>query len=247
MIVALLSDVHANFEALSACLEHARARAAERFIFLGDHVGYGPDPERVLEVLTNLVGGNGIAVLGNHDLAVTQRSSASMQEEARAAIDWTRKRLPAAQIDFLAGLPLTAEEGGRLYVHANAWAPDRWEYITGVFDARRSMRATPNRWTFCGHVHTPALYHMTDDGRTSAFVPQPGVRIPLPVTRRWLAVVGSVGQPRDGNPAASYALFDDQSALLTFFRVPYDYASVARRIRESGLPTGLAMRLETGA
>jgi diadenosine tetraphosphatase ApaH/serine/threonine PP2A family protein phosphatase len=88
---------------------------------------------------------------------------------------------------------------------------------------------------------------MTDDGRTSAFVPQPGVRIPLPVTRRWLAVVGSVGQPRDGNPAASYALFDDESALLTFFRVPYDYASVARRIRESGLPTGLAMRLETGA
>jgi diadenosine tetraphosphatase ApaH/serine/threonine PP2A family protein phosphatase len=247
VIVALLSDIHANFEALSECLEHARARGAERFVFLGDYVGYGPDPERVLDVLANLVGGGGVAVLGNHDLAVTQRSSASMQEDARAAIDWTRKRLSNAQIEFLAGLPLTAEESGRLYVHANAWAPDRWEYITGVLDARRSMRTTRHRWTFCGHVHTPALYHMTDDGRTSVFAPQPGVRIPLPVTRRWLAVVGSVGQPRDGNPAASYALFDDTSGLVTFLRVPYDYTSVARRIRESGLPTGLAMRLEAGA
>jgi diadenosine tetraphosphatase ApaH/serine/threonine PP2A family protein phosphatase len=247
VIVALLSDVHANFEALSECLEHARARGAERFVFLGDHVGYGPDPERVLDVLANIVGGGGIAVLGNHDLAVTLRSSSSMQEDARAAIDWTRKRLSTAQIDFLAGLPLTAEESGRLYVHANAWAPDRWEYITGVVDARRSLRATRHGWTFCGHVHTPALYHMRDDGRTSVFVPQPGVRIPLPVTRRWLAVVGSVGQSRDGNPAASYALFDDTSSLLTFFRVPYDYRSVARRIRESGLPTSLAKRLEAGA
>jgi len=246
MLIAFLSDVHANHEALSACLEHARSLNADHFVFLGDHVGYGPDPARVLETIEASVGRGAVAILGNHDLSVTLKPREQMHDQARAAIEWTRSRLAAPQLEFLARLPLTAVEDGRLYVHANAWAPGEWEYITGVFDAARSMRATERRWTFCGHVHTPALYHMTEDGRTSAFAPVPGVGIPLGPRRRWLAIVGSVGQPRDGNPAASYASFDPATAMLTFFRVPYDYATAARKIREAGLPPELAVRLQTG-
>jgi diadenosine tetraphosphatase ApaH/serine/threonine PP2A family protein phosphatase len=246
MLTAFLSDVHANREALSACLEHARSRNAERFVFLGDHVGYGPDPGSVLDTISTMTGEGAIAILGNHDLAVAKKPTIAMQDDAKAAIEWTRGRLTVAQLEFLARLPLMARENGRLYVHANAWAPAQWDYITGVYDAARSMRATEHRWTFCGHVHTPALYHMTEDGRTSLFVPVPGVGIPLGARRRWLAIVGSAGQSRDGNPAASYALLDDTSSLLTFFRVPYDYSAVARKIRDSGLPPGLVARLRAG-
>jgi diadenosine tetraphosphatase ApaH/serine/threonine PP2A family protein phosphatase len=138
------------------------------------------------------------------------------------------------------------EESGRLYVHANAWAPDGWEYVTSPFDAGRSMRATRCRLTFCGHVHTPALYHAAFDGRASAFVPVPGTGIPLGPQRRWLAIPGSVGQSRDGNPAAAYALFDDAAGVLTFHRVPYDEQVPLRKIRDAGLPLSYNARVEAG-
>jgi diadenosine tetraphosphatase ApaH/serine/threonine PP2A family protein phosphatase len=121
-------------------------------------------------------------------------------------------------------------------VHANAWAPEQWEYINSTFDAGRSLRATPRRLTFCGHVHTPSLDHAGADGRTSSFDPVPGMGIPLGSTRRWLAIPGSVGQPRDANPAACYAIFDDASGVMTFHRVPYDAEVPLRKIRDAGLP-----------
>ena len=244
--IALLADVHANSEALSACLEHARGQEPDRYVFLGDLVGYGPDPESVLETIEAAVARGGIAVLGNHDLAVARGASARMHEEARRAIEWTRSRLGAGHLQFLAGLPVAVEENGCLYVHANAWAPAEWEYIDGEVDAARSMRATLCRRTFCGHVHTPALYHMAEAGRAVHFAPTPGTRIPLGSRRCWLGIVGSVGQPRDGNPAACYALLEEPPAFLTFFRVPYDYETAARRMRQAGLPPGLSARLSKG-
>jgi diadenosine tetraphosphatase ApaH/serine/threonine PP2A family protein phosphatase len=236
MRIALLADVHANLEALAACIEHARKAEAGRHVFLGDLVGYGADPGPVLDKVIALVAGGGVAVLGNHDFAVVRGTSPQMNPEARTVVEWTRAHLLPSQLDFLEALPLTVVEDGRLYVHANAWAPERWEYITSPFDAGRSLRATPCRLTFCGHVHTPALYHAAADGRTSAFAPVSGTGIPLLAPRRWLALPGSVGQSRDGNPAASYAVFDDASGLLTFHRVPYDVEVPLRKIRGAGLP-----------
>jgi diadenosine tetraphosphatase ApaH/serine/threonine PP2A family protein phosphatase len=244
--IALLPDVHANREALSACLDHARGRGADRYVFLGDLVGYGADPGWVIDTTERLVAQGGAAVLGNHDLAVTEEAGRPMQPEARRAVEWTRSQLSDAQRDFLASLPIQIDERDRLFVHTNAWAPRGWEYIREPFDAGRSLRATACRLTFCGHTHEPSLYHMAADGRVSPFQPVPGTEIPLALPRRWLVIPGSVGQPRDGNPASCYALFDDSHTAVTFFRVPYDFETAARKILQAGLPEIFSTRLTIG-
>jgi len=247
--VALLADVHANAEALTACLTHAGRQRAGRHVFLGDLVGYGPDPAAVLDTVMRHVASGGVAVAGNHDAAVTSDATLAgrMGPEIQRSVEWTRRQLAPAQLDFLRGLPLALEESDRLYVHANAWDPAGWEYVLGPLDAGRSLRATRCRRVFCGHAHDPALYHMTPRGRVEPFLPVPGVGVPLGPRRRWLAIPGSCGQPRDGNPAASYALLDVEKNLMTWFRVPYDHELTARKIRAAGLPETFADRLVAGA
>lgn len=245
MLIALIADVHANREALTACLAHVRAQQADRCIFLGDHVNYGADPEWVVATIMDYVSAGSVAILGNHDAAVGQRRP-SMAAPAQTALEWTRVQLGASHRAFLAGLPLTFEEDGRLFVHADATAPQRWNYVTDREDAARSLRATTSRITFCGHVHRPATYNLSPAGKVTAFEPAARVPVPLLPQRRWLAVIGSVGQPRDGNPAACYAMLDTRSDELTYFRVPYDVESAADKIRRAGLPDVLAERLRWG-
>ncbi len=246
MRTALLADVHANLEAFQACLEHAHERQAGRHAFLGDLVGYGADPGPVVELVMRSVERGSVAVQGNHDQAVAVGPHGSMSDEATQAVKWTRGQLTSAQLSFLAGLPLSVEQSGCLYVHANAWDPAGWEYLTSSLDVARSLGATHCRQTFCGHVHRPGLYHLSPGGMVARFDPVPGTGIPLGSRRRWLAIAGSVGQPRDGIPAASYAVFDDRTSVLTFYRVPYDSAEAARKVREAGLPEVLGRRLEAG-
>jgi len=245
--IALLAEVHANAEALTACLLHARRHRAQRHVFLGDLVGYGADPGAVLDVVMEKVQAGGAAVAGNHDLAVVAGGNVRMGPEIQRAVDWTRGQLDAAQIEFLSALPMKIEESDRLYVHANAWDPGGWEYVLGPLEAGRSLRATSRRWTFCGHVHDPALYHATPSGRVESFVPVPGVAVPLGLRRRWLAIPGSCGQPRDRNPAASYALLDLEKSSMTWFRVPYDHEAAAKKIWRAGLPESFGARLLAGA
>jgi diadenosine tetraphosphatase ApaH/serine/threonine PP2A family protein phosphatase len=245
VLLALFSDIHANREAFSACLKAARGRGAERLVFLGDFVGYGGDPEWTLETVIGLVAEGALAVRGNHDDAVSNPSE-TMNREAQAAIDWTRSRLSSAQRRFLAELPLSIEEDDRLYVHAEASQPKRWRYGMGAADAARSLTATSALVTFCGHIHRPALYSISAAAKMTSFVPTSGVPIDLLKGRRWLAVLGSVGQPRDANPAAAFALYDTDSREMTYCRVPYDVEAAAHRIREAGLPGWLADRLLLG-
>ena len=252
MKIALLADLHANREALEAVLAHARERGTEQHVFLGDYVGYGADPEWVVGTVMELVGKGAIAVLGNHDSAVKAGGDA-MESPARTVIEWTRGQLGAEQRAFLAGLPLTWEEEGRLYLHAEAVAPRKWTYVSEAPDAGRSIRATSCRFTFSGHVHKPAIYNMTEMWtsvsemwKTTTFRPVPGVPVPLMPQRRWMAVIGSVGQPRDGNPAACYATLDTARGELTYHRVPYDLDATGEKIRAAGLPWMLAERLRKG-
>jgi diadenosine tetraphosphatase ApaH/serine/threonine PP2A family protein phosphatase len=245
MRIGLLTDIHGNREALAACLEHARRNDISRFVFLGDYVGYGADPGWVVDTVTSEVERGAIAVLGNHDAAL-KSGTAGMNELAAVSIDWTRGQLSATQQDFLADLPLTFTEGDRLYVHANAYAPEAWGYVTDLYSASRSIIATSAHITFCGHIHVPALYHMSMTGKFASFDPVDRVEIPLSSHRRWLAVIGSVGQPRDHNPAACYAVLDDERNVLTYIRVPYDIESAARKIRDAGLPAMLSHRLFEG-
>jgi diadenosine tetraphosphatase ApaH/serine/threonine PP2A family protein phosphatase len=245
VLLALFSDIHANRQAFSACLDFARARGAERIICLGDYVGYGADPEWTVDTVMALVDNGTLAVRGNHDNAVVVPSE-TMNAEAQAAIEWTRGQLSRHQRRFLAELPLACEEDDRLYVHSEASSPAKWRYVLSTADAGRSLMATEAHITFCGHVHKPALYSISVTGKMTSFVPISGVSVQLLTGRRWLAVLGAVGQPRDGDPAASFAMFDTNSREITFCRVPYDVEEAARRIRENGLPLWLAERLSFG-
>lgn len=247
MKLALVTDLHANREAVSAVMAHAEARGAERFAFIGDFVGYGADPAWVVDLVRGHVSRGAIAVMGNHDQAVVQGPRPSMISDARLAVDWTRARLSTEQLAFLSTLPMSVIDGDMLFVHANAYAPSEWGYIAGQADAVRSLQASDRRFTFCGHVHEPQLFHMTATGKAGAFAPTPDVPIPLSPQRRWLVIPGAAGQPRDGDPAACYASFDTSTAALTFHRVPYDVEATAAKVRAAGLPEALAQRLIDGS
>jgi diadenosine tetraphosphatase ApaH/serine/threonine PP2A family protein phosphatase len=246
MKIALITDLHANREAVEAVLEHAAAQGTQQYAFLGDFVGYGADPAWVVDRLRDHVARGAIVVLGNHDQAVARGASPTMRPDARYVIEWTRSRLDAAQLDFLGSLPLTHEQGELLFVHANAFEPAAWDYVQGRAEAVRSLHATRQRITVCGHMHEPALYHLSLAGKAGEFLPVPGEPIPLLPSRRWLVIPGSCGQPRDGNPAACYAAYDTESLDLRYWRVPYDHEGAAAKMREAGLPSSLADRLAHG-
>ena len=245
MLIALFADIHANRQAFSACLQQARADGVERIVLLGDYVGYGGDPEWAVDTVMDLAAHGAPAVLGNHDEAIGNPHE-RMNVEARVAIEWTRGVLGAAQRQFLAGLPLTFNDAGRLYVHADASKPGSWIYVASTAQAADSIAATPAHITFCGHIHRPALYSMSPTAKMTAFIPTADVAIQLMPGRRWLAVLGSVGQPRDGNPAAAYAMLDTDRRELTYCRAPYDVEGAAAAIRRHGLPDSLAERLFKG-
>src|SRR4051812_28007618 len=242
-MIALLADIHANLQAFEACLAHARGCGATRFVLLGDLVGYGADPGPVVDRAAALARDGAIVLKGNHDEAI-ERTPTYLNDMAQAAIRWTRSTLTPGQKDFLSRLPLCVKEDTRCYVHASADRPARWTYVDGPSAAATSMASAGLPYTFCGHVHDQRLYFEDAAGRVSAFRPHAGTAIPIPAHRRWLAIAGSVGQPRDGDAAAAYALLD--GARLTFHRVAYDHRAAAAKVRSAGLPEVLAYRIEHG-
>ena len=245
MLMAFFADIHANRQAFSACLDDSRASGAQRFVLLGDYVGYGADPEWTVETVMQLAGDGAPAVLGNHDSAVANPHEA-MNVEAKVSLEWTRGELGKPARDFLARLPLSRTDDDRLYVHAEASHPKAWSYVTSTVEAARSIVAAPAQVTFCGHVHRPTVYSLSAAAKMTAFTPVTGVPIPLLPGRRWLIVAGSVGQPRDGNPAASWLMLDTVKREITFCRAPYDIDAAASAIRGKGLPVWLAERLFRG-
>ncbi|GAB1386993.1 metallophosphoesterase family protein [Melaminivora sp.] len=252
MKIALLSDIHANWQALQACLAHARAQGADQMALLGDLVGYGADPGPVLDCCMALVAEGALAVRGNHDAASLAPPPAAAANLGEQSAQWTAPRLNAAQREFLASLPLTARAGPDvLLVHASADAPERWHYVADSNAAERSMAAATQidpaiRYVFSGHVHEQALYFLTPTAKLMRFTPRPGVPVPVPPHRQWLAIAGSCGQPRDGDVRAMYALYDAAAAQITFHRVAYDHLAAVAAVRASGQPGFFAERLEKG-
>lgn len=244
MKLALLSDIHANLEALEACLADATAQGATRWIILGDLVGYGADPGGVVERVRALEAQGAIVLRGNHDEAATH-GPRGFSSAAATAMRWTMEQLPPGMRAWLDSLPLTVAEEDRLYTHADASLPADWRYVTDARAARRSLLATDARRTFCGHTHVPALFRMATAGKVVPLPPEMGPQM-LDTEHRWLAVIGAVGQPRDGNPAAAYALLNTADSTFLTRRVPYDVAGAAAKIRAAGLPELLAERLFVG-
>jgi predicted phosphodiesterase len=245
--IALFSDIHSNLEAFDACYEHAIAQGATRFIFLGDMVGYNANPKEVLEKIMVLVqSGSALAVRGNHDTACFDSQPNKMNPVADLAIEWTKTQISAEHESFMAQLPAIAFEEDRCYVHGSAYQPEAWHYVTDGLSAWRSAESSGKIYTFSGHVHEQALYYQSSVGKLIRFAPHAGDAIPTGRHRRWVAIVGSLGQPRDNNPKANYALFDPQEENLYFHRVSYDHILAADKIRAAGLPQELANRLIQG-
>ena len=245
MRIAVLADIHANLEALRTCLAHAEREGATQYVFLGDLVGYGADPVACLGLLADHAARGALLVRGNHDDAALGGLCESMNFVAREATYWTRAQLSGSERDFLASLPYAARRDDLLFVHAGIDAPGKWDYITSSLRAARCMDAAQASVTFAGHVHHPSLYFAAGSG-VHHFQPVAGAPISLSGRRRWLAIGGSVGQPRDGNNAAAYALYDEEQRMLKYFRLPYDHLSAARKILAAGLPERLALRLQKG-
>ena len=253
MKLALLSDIHANLHAFEACLAHAEAAGAQGYALLGDLVGYGAFPAQVVQRAMRLAEAGALMVKGNHD-HYANVAIADATKMAHTGVAWTQEQLSAEERAFLAALPLTARTGRTLLVHASADAPSHWHYVTTPQTAALSLEGAARppigsdevRYVFGGHVHRQTLYFRGGAGRLMPFEPTPGVVIPVPRHRHWLATVGAVGQPRDGRTDAMYALFDEAAQQLTFHRVPYDVQAAADAIRATPLPVFFADRLEVG-
>lgn len=249
MRMALLSDMHGNIQALEACLAHAQTQQAQRLGFLGDMVGYGADPVAVVERIQGLAYQGALVLQGNHD-AMAARPPESVSTIGESTARWTHRQLSVAQRAWLDQLPLTHHEDTLLLVHASADGPELWHYVYDQRSATASLDAAQQwpgvRYVFGGHVHMQTLYYRGSNHALMLFKPQPGVAIPVPRHRQWLGTIGSVGQPRDGNTQAMYAMLDTERAQLTYHRVAYDHHAAAQAIRKAGLPAFFADRLEVG-
>jgi diadenosine tetraphosphatase ApaH/serine/threonine PP2A family protein phosphatase len=249
MRFALLSDIHSNLQALDACLAHARQQQVQRFMFLGDLVGYGANPVEVVDRIMLLTEEGAEVLMGNHDaMAVNPPTAADTVGDVTAL--WTHQQLPAGHRAWLANLPMTLHYDTALFVHASADRPDLWRYVYDARAAAASLDAASTwpgvRYVFGGHVHVQSLYYRGAGDSLMRFTPQPGVAVPVPKHRQWLGTIGSVGQPRDGVPHSMYAVLDTDRAQLTFHRVAYDHYAAAAAIRKAGLPEFFADRLERG-
>ena len=242
MRLGLLSDILANLEALDAILASGTQRGVESWICLGDTVGYGADPSACLQKVQNECA---IVLLGNHDAAVSgQMDFRSFNVSARRATEWTMEQLSATERHYLASLPLTHIDETACFVHAEPRQPQKWGYITNMWDAGEALEATKAAYCFVGHSHTAFICGLSE-GVPYLCTAQTG-RIQQREGRRYLTNVGSVGQPRDGDWRACFAIWDQEQNALELVRCSYDVERTQKKIRDAGLPDFLAARLANG-
>jgi diadenosine tetraphosphatase ApaH/serine/threonine PP2A family protein phosphatase len=237
---AILSDVHGNLEALRAVL--ADCADADAVLCLGDTVGYGADPLACVD----LVAERAEAVVGgNHEHAVTGRMDlAWFNRYARAAAEWTRERLDEDHRAWLDALPLVREVADATLVHASPAQPEEWDYLVTAADGFAAFAHFATRWCFVGHSHVPGAWSLGSSGPEHH---PAAAEVTAERGRRYIVNVGSVGQPRDRDPRAAYALWDVDTGRVQVRRVAYDLATARRKIVDAGLPRLLADRLAAGA
>lgn len=239
MRIAVISDLHANLPALDAVL--AAAGPVDAIWHLGDIVGYGPDPDGVVQRLRSL---GAMGVKGNHDAAAVGGPEIDwFNPDARRAMEWTRSAIAPRTAAWLNGLPETLESGDCTLVHGSPREPI-WEYVTSVPVARTNLAVLGTRVGLHGHTHLPVAF-VEDDGRIEVITPGDGSVLELQ-GRRALVNPGSVGQPRDGDSRSSYLVLDTAADTVTWHRTAYDIAAVQVAMRSAGLPSSLVARLSLG-
>jgi len=244
MRYAVFSDIHSNLTAFQAVLQDIEARGGfERIWCLGDIVGYGPDPKECIALLRQY---DHICVAGNHDWgAIGKIGIDDFNPEAAAACRWTGQQLEQRDVDYMANLPLTMREGDFTLAHGSPREPI-WEYVVSTPVAKVSFNYFKTRFCLVGHSHVPLVFEsLAPDGDCTVF--EFPVDTPLALNGNRLIInPGGVGQPRDSDPRASYAIYDSDHGVIWHHRVPYDVASTQQRMRQYGLPYGLAARLSHG-
>jgi predicted phosphodiesterase len=242
MHYAIIADIHSNLEAFTAVLEDMERRGgADEIWCLGDVIGYGPDPHRCLALLRKY---NHICVAGNHDWgAIGKVNLADFNPDAAAACRWTGEQLSPEDIRYLEALPLTLEKEVFTLAHGSPREPI-WEYVISASIASQNFHFFGSSYCLVGHSHVPLVFRQ-EDGSCSAHRPEAGVKLALGESRL-IINPGGVGQPRDGNPRASYATYDSETGMVMLHRVPYDIVATQNKMMQQGLPVRLVVRLSQG-
>lgn len=239
MRYAILADIHANYEGLQAVLADARERGATHYACLGDVVGYNADPGPCLETIRALACP---MVRGNHDHYCSHADSLEgFHPLAANVIDWTRTQLSAEEREFLGKLSLVESVESFTIVHSTLDTPEDWGYVFDKLEAEANFSYQTTAVCFYGHTHVPLVFEKCDDIRAGLYQ-----RLKLEAGRKYLVNVGSVGQPRDGDPRAAYVLYDLAGRTIELRRVPYDFRVTQQKILDHGLPHRLAFRLAQG-
>jgi len=243
MKLALISDIHANLEALEAVLKDAEVQGVDRMHCLGDVIGYGSNPVECIDLVQTHCE---IKLVGNHEYAALGLVPGShMNHLARQSMDWTRGRLTDREIAIIAEYAMTSQAEDSLLVHASPFQPEAWHYVLSETEARPAFQHFSGRLAFFGHTHLPLIFSLTPGDSLRS---QTGHDIDLDTedNTRYLINVGSVGQPRDDDPRACYVVYDSTEAAITYRRVDYDICATQAKMTEAHLPQQLIERLEAG-
>ncbi|HTR82078.1 MAG TPA: metallophosphoesterase family protein [Bacteroidota bacterium] len=232
MKYAIISDIHSNLEALQKALEIIDTKKVDEIVCLGDIVGYGANPNECVDIVR---GRCSTIVLGNHDQAALNTSLAhDFNPIARKAVVWTAEHLTSESKSFLSSLPMTAKKENIFLVHSSPHSPEAWDYIVNVDDAIEAIDHFEEKICFIGHTHVPGIF--SPHGRAKSVTD----------TEQYLVNVGSVGQPRDGNPMLAFGIFDSSAWEYELNRSEYDIDTAADKILAAGLPRELGYRLMYG-
>jgi predicted phosphodiesterase len=241
----ILSDIHANREALSAVLARVRRKHWDKTVFLGDLVGYGANPNQTVEMVRSLRPLQ--AIRGNHDKVCSGIEDGQMfNRVALQAAVWTRHRLTRNNLRWLYSLPEGPAVVDGAFAISHGTPIDEDAYIFGEIEALNVFRQTTFPLCFFGHSHFPVVFGLSPDAIHTHLTTSPTFRFRLEPDMRYLVNPGSVGQPRDGNPMASFAMFDSEARTVTVYRVPYQIERAQEKILDAGLPRPLADRLALG-
>jgi len=241
MRYGIFSDIHSNLEALASVMESMDSMGIERRVCLGDAVGYGASPNECVDLIRDK---SAVTLLGNHDsVALGRESSENFNYYARKAIEWTKENLEENARGFLDGLPYVVDETPLTFVHASPRSPVDWYYITSFDDAIDAFSFFSERICFVGHTHIPSIVVMENE---QSFWVSETLSHKVLKAQRVLVNVGSVGQPRDRIPLASWCLCDTEEMTVDIVRVAYDVARTQERMRSLGFADFLINRLAEG-
>ncbi len=237
----ILSDIHANIEALTSVLLAAE-KEGEIAYCLGDIIGYGPNPSECLEVMRRY---SPLTVMGNHETAVLHPGmTAVFNPEARKAVFWTTEHIFEEDLEQIRSFPLTKNQGNIILLHSNLIEPERWHYLNSDEDLEANLHCVGDgQVCFFGHTHVPGIYRLKNNQFSSLPIDK---EVKLEPEGKYLINVGSVGQPRDKDPRAAYCIFDPDAKTVAIRRVGYDFRATQRKIIDADLPAVLASRLSSG-